>query len=269
MPFDISTLPSLLIFVPIEHNTLVEMRQSRQASLAEILHTFLLLPDTHPIMDARVYQCKDSGCIIEMHVANVTLFEQRLSKSYIKMPIVRLNNFIPSVAVAVDTSVSGTMQTSTTTEDVVTHRYRKTIVLWDIEHCTISKTFPIVTLLQNINEVLAHAIGYGWKPIDVERRVYINYKSKNTHHPSPAQYRDIQKECTVIPFTKKGTADVHITTDMAEIERTYQNVQPKPVIVLITGDRDYLDAIQGALRSGFEVMILLHILRLWTSVPGA
>jgi hypothetical protein len=80
------------------------------------------------------------------------------------------------------------MQTSTATEDVVTHRYRKAIVLWDIEHCTISKTFPIVTLFQNINEVLAHAIGYGWKPIDVERRVYLNYKSKNTHHPPPSLF---------------------------------------------------------------------------------
>jgi hypothetical protein len=43
---------------------------------------------------------------------------------------------------------------------------------------------------------------------------------------------------------------------MAEIERAYQNVQPKLVIVLITGNRAYRVAKQGALRSGFEVMIL-------------
>jgi hypothetical protein len=103
MPFDISTLPSLLIFV----NTLVEMRRARQTSLTKILHIFLLLSDAHPIVGARVYQYKDSGCIIEMHVANVTLFEQRLSKSYIKMLIVRLNHIIPWVAGARDTSISG------------------------------------------------------------------------------------------------------------------------------------------------------------------
>jgi hypothetical protein len=53
---------------------------------------------------------------------------------------------------------------------------------------------------------------YGWKPIDVNQHVYRKYKSKNTHHPSPAQH--------------KGNADV--VTDMAE--RTYQNAQSKPVI---------------------------------------
>jgi hypothetical protein len=97
-----------------------------------------------------------------------------------------------------------------------------------------------------MNEVLAQAIGYGWKPLDV------CISSTNRRIPTMLLQLNTEISKRSVPWYHPSGKEMQ----MCMFERAHQNVQSKPVIVLITGDRDYLVAIQGALRSGFEVMIL-------------
>jgi hypothetical protein len=108
--------------------------------------------------------------------------------------------------------------------------------------------------------VVAYAAGYNWslQPASITWGVFLNYNSENSFHPTLKQYRDLREQCEVVPFSKSKTADVAIMTEIDCIERRHRQEKMRPIVCLITGDRDFSGIVEKLQAERFDDFILIH-----------
>jgi hypothetical protein len=137
-------------------------------------------------------------------------------------------------------------------------------IIWDIENCAlrrgVKREDDAIQVIRNVEKVIEHAVGYGWKAMDssVEWSIFLNFDPENAFHPTQTQYKDLMDHCKMVSYPKKGSADIGILGHIDKLERRHRSDFIRPIVCLITGDRDFSGAVEKLKVEGFEDFVLIH-----------